>query len=191
MGHAVELLRLPTPELQAKVADKIEKKGISVMETRDLVSKLLAKVTAKEDPAGQKAVPASASFKFSSKGDGFTVTAFSPDAANFDKFLEDLRGAYAAWTAKRVKKAKVAATTDPKAPSSKRFPTTPQEQAELEAIADAATGPGPVYAWICGPESDMTKYVAAMSWQDIGAKDGKDGLAQILEAMKVAKEQGL
>jgi ParB family chromosome partitioning protein len=194
-GHASALLRLPTPELQDKVAAKIEKKGLTVMQTRDVVAKLLAKEEAKADPAGQKALPASASFKFSRKGTGFTVAAFSPDADNFDKFLDDLRGAYTAWVAKKasgkaVRDKGVAQAGNPTT-SSRRLPQTLEEQAELEAIAVAATGPGPVYAWIFGQESKLTKMVASMSWKDMGAQDSKEGLQKILAAMQTAKEQGL
>lgn len=194
-GHAVELLRLPTPELQAKVGDTIVKKGLSVMETRQMVNKLLAKVAAKADPDGQKADPAAASFKFSRKGAGFTVTAFSPDAGNFDKFLEDFRSAYTAWRTRKtdgkVVRDKVVATADSNTTPSRRLPQTPEEYAELEAIAVAATGPGPVYAWIFGKDSGITQMMASKSWHDLGVQNGKEGLEKILAAMKKAQEYGV
>lgn len=53
VGHAVELLRLPKKELQAKVADKIKKKKLSRDQTRAVVDNLVAKAAGKDAPSKQ------------------------------------------------------------------------------------------------------------------------------------------
>jgi len=51
-GHAVELIRLPSPELQEQVGQKIEE-GLSVMATRKLVDKLTKAKKAAETKTGR------------------------------------------------------------------------------------------------------------------------------------------
>ena len=53
--HGAELLRLPSQELQDKVVDKIQKKEMTVKQTREAVNKLLAKLASKADPANDHA----------------------------------------------------------------------------------------------------------------------------------------
>src|SRR5205807_107566 len=50
-----------------------------------------------------------------------------------------------------------------------RLPKSPEEQAEVEALA--THGPGAVYAWIFGPNSLMAKKIASATWADMNITD--------------------
>ena len=62
-----------------------------------------------------------------------------------------------------------------------RLPTSAAEQAELEQIAASSSGPGPVFEWIYGKDSEFAKAAVSLSWRHLQAKDGKEGLPKILE----------
>ena len=64
----------------------------------------------------------------------------------------------------------------------RRLPKTPEEQAEVEALA--IQGPAAVYAWIFGPDSLMAKKVEGASWTDMGFTDPVTGYRQIIESLR-------
>lgn len=66
-----------------------------------------------------------------------------------------------------------------------RLPKTPEEQAELEALAAKSSGPGPIYAWIMGPNSLMAKKMQSVSWTDVHITDPVAGCRQLIEGLKM------
>ncbi len=72
-----------------------------------------------------------------------------------------------------------------------RLPQTPEEQTELEEIAASSPGPQPIYAWVYGSDSSMSKMTTGKTWADFAVQHPKEGLKQLLESLKIAKEHGL
>ncbi len=62
-----------------------------------------------------------------------------------------------------------------------RLPKTPEEKAELAALAKGSTGPSPIYGWIYGPESPITLGTQKSTWDTFGVRDPQDGLQNILD----------
>lgn len=65
-----------------------------------------------------------------------------------------------------------------------RLPQTPEEQAELQAIAAKSKGPAPIYAWVLGPHHDMTESAKPIRWEHKGYKDGLTALPQVLAGLQ-------
>ena len=63
-----------------------------------------------------------------------------------------------------------------------RLPKSPEEQAEVEALA--THGPGAVYAWIFGPNSLMAKKIASATWADMNITDPLAGCRQLVEGIR-------
>ena len=192
-GHGAELLRLPSKQLQDKVAGQIKNKDLGVHETRAVVNKLLAKASPPAPlPRGEGGRrPGEASFKFSGKDMDAWVT-FSgqyPIIGNWDDFVVNLKKAYDAWRAKGMsggKKALAKPSTPPAhAPSySLSSAISKLSPEELAALGDIAKdGPGPIYAKLL-PGTALAKMMEHSKWSDFGAKDVSDGLPLMLAALK-------
>ena len=209
-SHALELLRFSDPKQQEEAANQAVAKGLSQKETRQLVGYMLDKgKSTSHDPSAPPGSPAA--FKFSKKGHGVSIAALYSGEGNFDDFLTSLRDAYGAWIAKNRQdlradnapksddalKADYASTVETAVPASSasqlsfRLPQNDTEHAELEALAVGSPSPQPVYAWIYGADNPMTKMMVGHSWSDFGVQDAKEGLKQLLDGLKLAKEQGL
>ena len=66
-----------------------------------------------------------------------------------------------------------------------RLPRTPQEQSELEALANL--GPEALYSWIYGPNSFYTQKVKGMTWKDMDVTDPIDGCRKMVESLKAVE----
>jgi ParB family chromosome partitioning protein len=105
--HGAELLRLPTPKLQDKVAETIEKKGLLVKQTRDLVNKVLAKGAASPEkespsPSGRGTAQAqgeagSQTFQFKLSDSDILGTFRIPKSGNLEDELAKLKAALLLW----------------------------------------------------------------------------------------------
>src|SRR5207245_6447321 len=65
-----------------------------------------------------------------------------------------------------------------------RLPKTPDEEAELEALAAKSSGPGPVYAWLMGPNSLTAKKMQPVTWADLHISDPVSGCRQLVEGLR-------
>jgi ParB family chromosome partitioning protein len=67
-----------------------------------------------------------------------------------------------------------------------RLPKDDQEQAELEALS--TQGPGPVYAWVYGPDSIMAKKMESMTWQELDVKDPPQACRDLVKTIHQINE---
>jgi ParB family chromosome partitioning protein len=199
-NHGVELSRLLSHEAQLQAANVIKAKDLSVQATRKLVDGMLgggekaAKSTPPLPPGGsanasvaekQAADSSTQSFHFSKKGTGVAITAYCPSAGDLDKFLADLRAAYLAWASKAEVTAAPAVMAEPAVTAASiRIPKTPEEEAEMLALATGSTGPGPLYAWIYGENSSTALSIASLTWADANPSDPSEFVKKILAEMR-------
>jgi ParB family chromosome partitioning protein len=194
LAHLLQICRLKTPKDQLKVAKMASEGDWTVKKLAGEVDgRLGSKGTSEQE---SKDAISSSPFKFIRKGSKVKFTGtFESAGGNLDAFLSDLRTAYLAWDHKAspapLPSGSLArlfpgspAPSVPVSSPAPRFPKTPAEEAELEAIAAGSPGPGPVYAWVFGPASEMSGVVQNMTWADLQVKDGQEGLPKILEALK-------
>jgi ParB family transcriptional regulator, chromosome partitioning protein len=66
--------------------------------------------------------------------------------------------------------------------SQPKLPATPAEWTEAEAAAKK--GPGPLYAWVYGPDSFFAKKMAAMSWQDLHESDPVAACHKVVDGIR-------
>jgi ParB family chromosome partitioning protein len=208
--HGAELLRLPTQEVQEKAADQVLKQAFNVKQTRALVNKLLKAAKPKKtgrprlDPmapvwpglVANTKVKACGYWDVTYKKDKWTFTIGAEAACTpldfkqwFLEMGEAIPDTLPDPSAQAVQPAQAIQTVP--APSygeeiihPTRFPETPEEQAELEAIATNAPGPGPVLAWILGPGDPVTQRMSGKTWADVQMPSGKEGLAKVIKELK-------
>jgi ParB family chromosome partitioning protein len=108
-SHAVELCRLPIPELQVKAADQVIKKGLNREQTRKLVDAMLSNA-APETPSVPPAKMSGPMFK--RKKGGVSIKAFVPDGEDPAMFFNGLQAAYTKWNAENPTKKPHQATQD-------------------------------------------------------------------------------
>jgi hypothetical protein len=64
-----------------------------------------------------------------------------------------------------------------------RLPTTPDEEAELQALA-VQQGPSAVYLWLYGKGSPLADVMDGLDWRVLGVQDPKQGLAELLISLR-------
>ena len=176
-SHALELMRLD-PEKQEETADKVVKGDLSRENTRKLVDQLIKpKGEAAKESQGEK--PAS-SISFSRSKTEIRFSGKVSLTSDMESVVDQFRQALVAWNSTLAAKPRQAGG---KVTSTARLPANDVEKAELEALAASSSGPGPVYAWIFGSDSNLAKMVSGKSWEDLQLKDGAEGLPKILEGV--------
>jgi ParB/RepB/Spo0J family partition protein len=185
MRHLLEICRLKTPEEQIALAKEASEKELSVKKLKAMVDKKVAPIAKSK----QDAPDPRATIIFTAGGPAIKFSGQAPKDVSREGLLDLFREKLYGWMGAPAPQensavAAVLASDDPApADSSPRIPKTPEEQAELEALA--AQSPHAVYQWIFGSESFLAKRMATVTWQSMGITDPKQGLKQILEGVKV------
>jgi ParB/RepB/Spo0J family partition protein len=202
-SHAIELNRLPTPELQLEVAKKIP--GHLTWEaTRKLVDSIVGGKQ-KVKKVKKEAVDG---FEFKMDGQrliihGSVILGSGEDLAQ--KLAELVKSAFSYWVIGQAQPSPVKEMPAlPEAvqnamPSNKeefkqmeeeqkniRLPQNDQEMAELEMIAKLSPGPGPIYAKVCGRNSLLAQKMAKVTWADVGISDPVAGCRHLVAGLRQA-----
>jgi ParB-like chromosome segregation protein Spo0J len=175
------LLRLTDQNKQITLSKDIIKNDWSVRETEKQV-KLLADKPAK---VPKSAIPAPGQVAdLTWKGEEIAINRhFKPATQSVQDFIAWLTLALHAFV-----ETDHAVTADPVVAADSAVTEDPAVIAELEALGK--DDPGPIYAKLA-PGSPLVEMMKDAKWSDFGAKDAKEGLPQLLAALKLGKEQGL
>jgi ParB family chromosome partitioning protein len=177
-SHGIELLRLQDEKQQIDAINAIESRKLSWEATRKLVDGMLKNKASDSQSAAQTAEHSP--FKFTRKGINVLMSATFPMADDLDKFLGDLRTAYRAWQTSQLGERHLV----PIPPGAIRIPKTPEEEAEMMALATGSPGPEVLYAWIYGKDNPVTLSVAGQPWANLNPSDPKKFVKKLLERMR-------
>jgi ParB family chromosome partitioning protein len=177
-SHGLEFIRLQTQETQLEAFKEVSDKKLNWEATRKLVDQMLENKAGKPETSDHSGIQPPTPFKFTRKGHQVTMTGTFSDASNLDGFFLEFKTAYLAWTEKRT-----TPITDhvPLITPSIRLAESPEEEAELEQLAVGSPSLVPVYAWVYGEDSPVTKSVAKATWNDVNPSDPREFIKQFFK----------
>ena len=142
-------------------------------------------------PTGKDA-PASLSIWFKQMADLLAASASPAGVKRVEKEIQSLP-AHALYGAPNIPDTLAAAIAeipenmDEEDDPEPRLPANATEQAELENLI--ASGPGPIYAWIYGPKSQMATMMKNFTWESMGKTDPKAELGKLIEGIRKSMAQ--
>ena len=199
-SHAIDIARLPTQEDRQSAANKIKGSGLNREQARKLVDGMVggkkaanrAQRTAGSSDllADRSALPADLAWK----GNEIAINRhFKPEAESvrdyiiwltlaLQAFLETRPGSSTQAAGHPSDASLLTASRSLQSEVKARLPQTPEEEAELLAIAQK-DGPKAVYGWIFGNDPVMLNAVPFATWEEAGMSPAA-GLKQILDGIR-------